>query len=135
MAAARQGLSPWRRFLKQRFNPLTMRIAGAAHSPFAVERHVGRRSGKSFSTPVIVEPVAGGFVFALTYGPEVDWYRNILAAQTCELRWHGREYRLERPQPLDLKTGLLAFPPLLRGILKLRGNGDFFRMDASGEVE
>jgi hypothetical protein len=33
----------------------------------------------------MVEPTTDGVVIALTYGPEVDWYRNVLAAGHCEL--------------------------------------------------
>ena len=62
------------RFFNKRFlNRLFLKFAGVSRTPFAVIRHVGRRSGKPYETPIIVMPVSGGFVVALTYGPEVDW--------------------------------------------------------------
>jgi deazaflavin-dependent oxidoreductase (nitroreductase family) len=106
-----------RAFNKNIFNPLMLKFAGTAHNPFAVVHHVGRRSGKEYQTPIIVRATAGGFVVDLTYGPEVDWYRNLLAAGRATLVWHGRAYVITQPQPLDVQTGLAAFPLPLRLIL------------------
>lgn len=78
--------------LKHTLNPLTRRIARSAHGPFTLVRHVGRRSGKQYETPIIVSPVEDGFVIELTYGPDVDWHKNVLAAGGCTLIWHGKEY-------------------------------------------
>ena len=69
----RQG---WLTLLKYTLNPLTRTLARASFGPFSIIRHVGRRSGKHYETPIIVQPSDGGFVFALTYGPDVDWYKN-----------------------------------------------------------
>jgi deazaflavin-dependent oxidoreductase (nitroreductase family) len=120
-----------RQFNKRTFNPWILRSAGSAHSPFAIVGHVGRRSGAAYNTPVIVMPVQEGLVFALTYGPEVDWYRNILAAGSCTLRWQGKMYRLEQPETLSADEGLRAFPVPLCRILRLVRKRDFFRMKVS----
>ena len=61
------------KFLNRRFNPLTRKIARGSFGPFAIVRHIGRRSGKPYETPIIVQPYEDGFVFELTYGPDVDW--------------------------------------------------------------
>ena len=120
-----------RYFNKHVLNRATLRIAGAAYSPIAAVQHVGRRSGKPYETPVIVEPFADGFVFALTYGPKVDWYRNVLAAGECGLRWHGGTYRLTNPEPIRVEAALPAFPPLPRLILRTVGIQHFFKMEKS----
>ena len=104
-------------FNKRILNPVMLKFAGSV-SPFAVIRHVGRRSGKPYKTPLIVMPAADGFVIALTYGPEVDWYRNLRAAGRATLVWRGREYAIAQPEPLDSQTGLLAFPAPFRLILR-----------------
>jgi len=75
-----------------------------------------------------VMPLGQSFVIALTYGPEVDWYRNVQAAGKATLLWHNREYALKQPEPIDAKTGLSAFPPPFRQILGLLGTRDFVRM-------
>ncbi len=117
-----------RSFNKRITNPILGRIARSAHGPFAIIRHVGRKSGKTYETPVIVFPFAGGFVLALTYGKEVDWYRNVMAAGRCVVIWHQREYAVEKIEPITLE----AAQPLLHqpetSILKLVNTQHFIRM-------
>jgi deazaflavin-dependent oxidoreductase (nitroreductase family) len=120
------------RYINKHFtNRLTGLIAGKSHSPIALIKHVGRLSGKIYQTPIMVERSPEGFVFALTYGPNVDWYKNVLAAGKCELLWHGQCFSLEHPQQLDQENGLAAFPNPKRVILKKLRIQDFFEMDVS----
>ena len=56
-----------RYFNKYITNPLLRRFANASRGPFAVIRHVGRRSGKLYETTIMVWPMGEGFVIALTY--------------------------------------------------------------------
>ncbi len=132
-----QILNPVRTINKRVLNPVLMKLGGLPYSPIAIVQHVGRRSQKPYQTPVIVEPLNGSFVFTLTYGPGVDWYRNLLAAGQCGLIWHGREYHLANPQPLEAGTALSAFPAPLRPILQALDIQDFFKMDilSSKKVE
>jgi deazaflavin-dependent oxidoreductase (nitroreductase family) len=123
-----------RPFNKHVFNPLILKVAGSSHSPIGVIRHVGRRSGKPYKTPVVTEPVAEGFVFALPYGPEVDWYRNILAAGRGTVRWHGKQYAIEKPEPMDAQTALPAYPLPLRQILRIMGIQHFLRVKSQAVV-
>ncbi len=60
--------------------------------------HKGRRSGRVYRTPVNVFPADGGYVIALTYGPDTDWVKNVLAAGGCELRTRGTTVHLGSPQ-------------------------------------
>jgi sugar lactone lactonase YvrE len=55
----------------------------------------------------------------------VDWYRNALAAGQCTLLWHGNVYTLNKPEPVGAEKALLAFPPLLRLLLRARNTKDF----------
>ena len=108
-----------RSFNKHILNKVTRAFASFSRGPFAVIRHVGRRSGKPYETTIMVEPTVDGVVIALTYGPEVDWYRNILAAGHGTLLWQGSIYLIEKPESIDIKTALPAFPRTLRFILKM----------------
>jgi deazaflavin-dependent oxidoreductase (nitroreductase family) len=117
-----------RTFNKYITNPLLRRFANASRGPFAVIRHVGRRSGKSYETTIMVWPLGDDFVIALTYGPKVDWYRNLLAAGHATLLWHGREYAVEKPEPIDGKTALPAFSSSARMMLRLSGVQHFVRV-------
>ncbi len=52
----------------------------AARSPrFARVHHVGRHSGQTYTTPLWAFASDKGPVVVLTYGPDVDWLRNIQA--------------------------------------------------------
>ena len=125
----------WRIILKHTLNLLTRRLARTSFGPFSIVRHVGRRSGKQYETPIIVAPADDGFVIELTYGPDVDWYKNVLAAGGCTIIWHGKEYVIDNLEPLDAETGRSAFPLLARLILRLTRRQHFVKMiEASTEI-
>jgi deazaflavin-dependent oxidoreductase (nitroreductase family) len=104
-------------FNKYVTNRLLRGLANASHGPFAILRHIGRRSGKPYETVIMVWPLGEGFVIALTYGPKVDWYRNMLAAGGCTLLWHQRVYAVGKPELIPIATALPAFPAPLRPLL------------------
>jgi hypothetical protein len=64
--------------------------------------------------------VADGFVAELTYGENVNWYRNT-AAGGCVVVFHGREYTVTQIQPCSRERGLNAYPAPFRLILKAGG--------------
>jgi len=109
-------------------------LRGLVHlhrGPFAIVRHVGRRSGKPYETVLMVWPTADGFVIALTYGPNVDWYRNLVAAEGGTVFWHGTAYTVGKPEPIAAAAALPFFPPPFRLALSRTGVHDFVRMHAS----
>ncbi|HEY4383975.1 MAG TPA: nitroreductase/quinone reductase family protein [Ktedonobacteraceae bacterium] len=116
---------------KHVINRLTSRNAGSAKSPFAILRHVGRRSGKEFETPIIVSPLGEDFVFALTYGPKVDWYRNLQANGKGTLIWHGKTYTIKKVEPLDRSIGLSVHHLHEQAILRIMDVRDFVRVKVS----
>jgi deazaflavin-dependent oxidoreductase (nitroreductase family) len=116
-----------RSFNKHIINPLLRTFASASRGPFAVIHHVGRRSGKLYETTIMIWPMGDHFVIALTYGPDVDWYRNLVAAGHGTLLWHGKRYAIEKPEPIDVTTALPAFPPTFRPMLRLLGVQHFLR--------
>ena len=130
MGLRRRVLDRVRFFNRRWFNPLILRAAGGPRSPFCVLSHSGRHSGRDYRTPLIAMRQTDGFIFALTYGAHVDWYRNVRAAGDCSLRWKGGDYQLERPQAIAPLDALPAFPFPLRQILRLNGIRDYIRMDA-----
>jgi len=105
--------------LKHSLNRVTSRVARGRSGPFALVRHVGRKSGKSYETPIIVQRVAGGFVIELTYGPNVDWYRNIVAANGCSILFHRVEYPVQGLERMDVAAGLASFTPVQQRVLRL----------------
>jgi deazaflavin-dependent oxidoreductase (nitroreductase family) len=120
--------SGWLSLLKYTLNPLTRRLARSSFGPFSIVRHVGRRSGKMYETPIIVSRVKDGFVIELTYGPDVDWHKNVVAAGGCTIVWHGQAYRIDRIEPLDTEVGRAAFPLPQRLVLQLLGRTHFEKL-------
>jgi hypothetical protein len=72
--------------------------------------------------------VADGFVIELTYGPDVDWHKNVVAAGGCTVVWHGQAYRIDTIEPLDTTSGLAAFPFPQRLILRLLRRTQFEKL-------
>jgi hypothetical protein len=77
------GTSTWGTILKHTLNPLTLRAARRGRGPFSIVTSADRKGGKAYETPIIVQPTEGGFMIELTYGDQVQWYRNVLAAGGC----------------------------------------------------
>jgi hypothetical protein len=94
-----------RRFSKTANRHVPSKIAGTRlgmlYFNLSTLHHIGRRSGRAYTTPLSAYPLGDGFVLAVAY-PEVDWCRNILAAGTCLLTWNGEDYLLERPEMIPL---------------------------------
>ncbi|WP_308491239.1 nitroreductase family deazaflavin-dependent oxidoreductase [Microbacterium terrisoli] len=119
--------------LKHTLNPLTLRAARAGRGPFSLVRHVGRTSGKTFETPVILARRPDGFVAELTYGPQVNWYRNIVAAGHCDVVYKGVENHIDRIEPCSTEEGLKAFGNARAVVLRILRRHDFrFLHEASG---
>jgi deazaflavin-dependent oxidoreductase (nitroreductase family) len=115
-------------FNKYVTNRLLRVFAHASRGPFAIMRHVGRRSGKPYETTIMVWPIEGAFVIELTYGSSVDWYRNVQAAGGGTLLWHKQVYAVGKPEPMDAKTAALALPALARGFLRVMGLHEYVRL-------
>ena len=115
-------------FLKHTLNRLTRRIAKSSFGPFALVRHVGRKSGKQYETPIILGHLDDFFVVELTYGPKVDWYKNVQAAGGCTLVWHRHEYEVNHLEPLPVEVGRRGFPLLAQIVLRLTNRTHFVKM-------
>jgi deazaflavin-dependent oxidoreductase (nitroreductase family) len=107
------------RFFNRRIlNPFTLSVAGRRHSPYAIVRHIGRRSGRHYDTPVVAVPFGDAFVLPLPYGAHVDWARNVLAAPECLIAWQGRAYRAGAPRIIAPEAARPAFPAWLWRLLE-----------------
>lgn len=121
--------------LKNTLNRVTVRAARGGGGPFSLIRHVGRRSGRAYETPVILARVPEGFVAELTYGEDVNWFRNIVAAGGCVVVFGGEEYRVDAIEPCDAVSGRAAFPPVRRAILTATRRRDFRLLRSAGAAD
>lgn len=72
------------RFQRRFVHPFVRRAAGVVPG-YGMLVHTGRKSGRTFRTPLNVFTVPGGFAIVLAYGHDVDWLRNLRAAGTAEM--------------------------------------------------
>jgi deazaflavin-dependent oxidoreductase (nitroreductase family) len=120
-----------RRFNKRALNPLMLRVAGRSHWYAGCLEHVGRRSGRTYRTPVVALPVVDGFVVPLPYGTHVDWLRNLLAVGTGGLKVKGVLYAVRQPRVLVTDKVIGELPPLWRMVSRLYGFEHFLRVVAT----
>ena len=85
------------RFNRRVTNPVLGRMAWWMPG-FAIVTHVGRRSGRTFHSPVNLFRHGDEYVFACTYGPDAQWVRNVLVAGGCTVRTRGHDVALTDAQ-------------------------------------
>jgi deazaflavin-dependent oxidoreductase (nitroreductase family) len=123
----------WRyRHLVNRYvNPVTRPLARRLPS-FAILTHRGRTSGRAYTTPVNVFRRGDEYFFFLTYGSDVQWVKNVLAAGSCTIETRGRVVELVDPQ-LITDPELRPAPPHVRLLERhLAGVTQYLRMRRVG---
>jgi len=111
---------------KAGLNRLTRHIAPWIPG-FGVIVHHGRRSGRRYQTPVNVFRSGNDYIIALTYGPQTDWVKNVLAAGGCELRTRGQTIPLGSPR-LFHDQSRSNIRPLERQALRILNVADFLSL-------
>jgi deazaflavin-dependent oxidoreductase (nitroreductase family) len=106
------------RFSQRVINPVMARLAGCRYWYTALLRHSGRRSGKSYATPLMVMRASDGFLIALPYGTNVDWLRNVQAAGRAPLQLRGRVYEVADPVIADPATALPQLSAVMRNTMR-----------------
>jgi deazaflavin-dependent oxidoreductase (nitroreductase family) len=118
-----------RPFTTRVVNPLTRRVAG--HLPWFGNVVVpGRRSGTIRRVPMNVFRRGDDYIMALTYGRDVDWVKNVLAAGGCRLETRSGMVDLRDPEVVHDPSRRLV-PFLVRIFLGVLDVSDFLRLRAS----
>ncbi|MGH2500094.1 MAG: nitroreductase family deazaflavin-dependent oxidoreductase [Candidatus Limnocylindria bacterium] len=124
-------MGPGRQVGKYLVNPLVTTFFGRL-GLCAVVRHVGRRSGRAYATPVYAASLGDDFVVTLILGTETDWFRNVWAAGHCTLQLHGISYAVTAPEVVDQATALQAFPAPIRLVARVVGIRHFLKLRREG---
>ena len=66
-------------------NPIARRFASWLPG-FGIVEYRGRKSGRTYRTPLNVFRRDDWYIFALTYGADVEWVKNVVVAGGCILR-------------------------------------------------
>ena len=115
----------WLWLVKNTLNRVTVPLARAGWGPFALVEHVGRKSGRGYATPLLLARAGNDFVAELTYGPDVAWYRNVVAAGGCRVVVDGVEYEIDQVEVYPTEAGLAAFGYPAALVLRLLRRRDF----------
>ncbi|CAN5555766.1 nitroreductase family deazaflavin-dependent oxidoreductase [soil metagenome] len=119
-------------------NPVMKQLAKRAPL-MAVIIHRGRYSGRRYETPVLAFSRGRKVTIALTYGTDVDWLKNVRAANSCTLIRRGRAREAGNPRMLAANEGRRRVPAPIRRSLWLINVDEFVelteRAPASTPVE
>lgn len=115
-------------------DPVLRPMAGILPA-FGIVTHRGRSTGRIYRTPVNVFRRGRTYLFILTYGSDVQWVKNILAAGECSLQTRGRVVLLGRPE-LVHDPELRPAPPFARFVeRRIAGATEYLVMRSAGEPE
>jgi deazaflavin-dependent oxidoreductase (nitroreductase family) len=118
-----------RPFTTRLFNPISRRFIHFLPG-FAIISYRGRKTGNKLRTPMNAFRDGDGYVFALTYGPDVQWVKNVLASGEADLQLGRRHVSLRDPVLFaDPTRHLMPLP--VRFFLGLMRVNWFLRMSAS----
>lgn len=112
-------------------NPRQMETAGQPGAYAQILRHTGRVSGRTFETPLGIEPTDDGFVIALVYGDDTQWLRNVLAAGHAEVVVDGQTHRVDRPETVPVAEVIEDFKASDRRLFGLFGVTTALRLHRS----
>lgn len=115
-----------RPFTTKVFNPISRHVAGWLPG-FGILIYRGRTSGRAYRTPMNVFRHGDEYVLALTYGPDVQWVKNVMAAGGCQLVTRGRTLRLVAPR-LFTDPGRRLMPQPVRFFLGLMRVAEFMEL-------
>jgi deazaflavin-dependent oxidoreductase (nitroreductase family) len=117
------------RIQKRVFNPLA-RLWAPLVPGYGLIVHTGRRSGRTYRTPLNVFRVPGGFAVVIAYGRESDWLRNLRAANSAELIKLRRRYTVSNPRIASYAEVRTTLPLYGRLISKGTNSPDVLLVDA-----
>ncbi len=104
-------------------NPIQRLWAGRLKS-YAIIEHVGRKSGKTYRTPVLTFRTPEGFSFLVGYGTESDWVKNLLAANGGVVVHQNKRYPVTNVSLLSPAEGRAVLPKALRSLTKVVNEGN-----------
>lgn len=109
-------------------NHLTLLFAGTNIGPFSKLVHKGRKSGKEYRTPVVATFVGDTIIIPLSYGDQVDWLQNILAAGSCEIVHRNERLIAANPEIVHSYEAINHLPEKRRRLFERFKLEKFLRM-------
>lgn len=104
-------------------NPLQRRWAGVIPLHGIIE-HTGRRSGRTYRTPVLAFVQGERVAFLVGYGLQSDWVRNLLASGHGGLEHRRRHYTMAEVTLVPSPEGRALLPVPMQLLTRVFGIGD-----------
>jgi deazaflavin-dependent oxidoreductase (nitroreductase family) len=115
--------------VSRRLNPFVLPLTRQL-PPLAVLHHKGRRSGRSYDTPVQAYATPEGWLVGLAYDHNAPFLLNLLAAGGGEMTRAGRRYRISSPRRVG-REALKTLPTLAALQMRVVGIDEFLQFDAT----
>ncbi len=112
-------------------NPRVMRTAGTAATQTSVIAHIGRKSGRTYETPIDIIETPTGLLIALPYGTRADWVRNVLDAGSATVVTQGERVDVERPTIVAIADVAGPIPRRTMRMLRLFGVNQCLHLEKS----
>jgi deazaflavin-dependent oxidoreductase (nitroreductase family) len=117
-------------FNKHILNRMILALAETGKGPYTVVYHVGRRSGKVYSTPVFAYYNGETIIVPLPYGENVDWLRNVLAKGNCEIVGNRSKMTAANLEILESAAALPLLPRWRGKVFQIFKIEKFLRLKA-----
>lgn len=88
-------------------------------SPFVIVTHVGRSTGRPYSTPLAGFQTPTGIVLTPTYGPSADWVQNVVAEGALTVDRRGEVWHLQNVRLIGRTEAWPALPRLVRVAMRI----------------
>ena len=115
--------------LSRLLNPLAMPLTRRL-PPLAALHHRGRRTGRSYDTPVQAYRTPDGWVVGLAYDRNAPFALNLLAAGGGEMTRARRRYRITQPRRAG-REAREHLPAWASVQMRVVGIDDFLQFDAT----
>jgi deazaflavin-dependent oxidoreductase (nitroreductase family) len=117
------------RFAAAFVNPIVLLIAGRRWMPIVgILYHRGRRSGRTYATPIGMRRLGDSIVIPRTFGDNAAWYLNISSAGAATVKYRGVTHQLVEPDVVGYTTAKSAFPRYELLLFRLIGINEYLRL-------
>ena len=93
-------------------NTLAHRVAG--RRVYVLLQHQGRRSGRTYTTPVVAWHRGTTIIVPLSFGTTSDWYQHVRAHHGGHIQMRGQGYVAHTPQLIPRDDAVAYLPPRAR---------------------
>jgi deazaflavin-dependent oxidoreductase (nitroreductase family) len=112
-----------------RLNPLVLLVAGRWWTPMiGVLHHRGMRTGRVYSTPLMLRTLGQVVYVPRTFGAHAGWYRNLMVAGSVDIQYRGKRFTSGHPEVVPFTDAAPAFPRYERAMFRLLGISEFVKL-------